>query len=363
MKINIFLPYKEDFNSRRASAVSISVKNNLKHSIFKKSISIFGNKNDDPMFYKNFIGVKKSRNIFKGKNNHIADVMCKHIKKAVNETQIIEIHNRPYIFHRVFKKLPKHNICIFFHNNPRDMNGSKSVKERILILKNAAKIYCVSEYIKSQFLVGIDMTHNNNIVVLYNGVDRFLKIPPEKKREVIFIGRLVQEKGVHLYVDTVCEIAKNFPEWNFLLVGSSRLGSNNNNQFAKHLIKKFKNIGENTKFFGFLSQEEVFQKMKTSSIIVVPSIWPEPFGLVLIEAMSCGLAIITSEVGGIPEIIKNNGILLKKIDKNKLIKSLSKLIQSEDELKRYQKLSWSNFQLSAVNSSKSLDNHRKSLLK
>ena len=48
--------------------------------------------------------------------------------------------------------------------------------------------------------------------------------------------------------------------------------------------------------------------MKSASIIVIPSIWEEPYGLVAAEAMSNGIAIIASDIGGIPEIVKENGI-------------------------------------------------------
>ena len=56
------------------------------------------------------------------------------------------------------------------------------------------------------------------------------------------------------------------------------------------------------------------KKMKSASIIIIPSIWEEPFGLVAAEAMSNGACIIASKVGGIPEIIKNNGILIENIN-------------------------------------------------
>ena len=55
--------------------------------------------------------------------------------------------------------------------------------------------------------------------------------------------------------------------------------------------------------------------MKTASIIVIPSVWEEPFGLVAAEAMSNGICIIASAIGGIPEIVKDNGILIQDINK------------------------------------------------
>ena len=67
--------------------------------------------------------------------------------------------------------------------------------------------------------------------------------------------------------------------------------------------------------------------MKTSSIIVIPSIWEEPFGLVAAEAMSNGISIIASKVGGMPEIIGDNGILIENINYQKLKKNLIEILK------------------------------------
>ena len=63
-----------------------------------------------------------------------------------------------------------------------------------------------------------------------------------------------------------------------------------------------------------MRQDFVKKKMKTASIIVIPSLWQEPYGLVAAEAMSNGICIIASKVGGIPEINNDNGILIENIN-------------------------------------------------
>ena len=102
--------------------------------------------------------------------------------------------------------------------------------------------------------------------------------------------------------------------------------------------------------------------MQSASIIVIPSIWEEPYGLVVAEAMSNGIAIITSDVGGISEIIKDNGILIRKINRLKLQSALKKLMRNPDQIKILQKLSWNNFEHSSKKSSKKLDNYRDRIL-
>ena len=102
--------------------------------------------------------------------------------------------------------------------------------------------------------------------------------------------------------------------------------------------------------------------MKTASIIVIPSRWEEPFGLVTAEAMSNGIAIIASKVGGIPEIVKKNGILIEFINKSKLYDELERLILDNNKREFFQKASWDNFILDAKNSSQKLDSFREKIL-
>ena len=101
--------------------------------------------------------------------------------------------------------------------------------------------------------------------------------------------------------------------------------------------------------------------MQNASIVVVPSIWEEPYGLVVAEAMSNGAAIIASYSGGIPEIIGDAGILIKKINQKKLENAILLMTKNKKLLKKYQKLSWNNFKHSAKLSSKKLDNFRDSI--
>ena len=68
MKINILLPHKEKFDLNKASAVSITVKNNLFYSCYLKDVIVFGQDVENPIFKNNFSGIKNSFLSFKGKN-------------------------------------------------------------------------------------------------------------------------------------------------------------------------------------------------------------------------------------------------------------------------------------------------------
>ena len=362
MQINILIPYKEMFDKEKTSSVSITVRNNLKYTEFKNHIKIYGKVVENPISKKHFVPIKNPINPFKSKNKNLADLMCRYILSSKDKNQIVEIHNRPYLQNYILEKIPYAKIFLFFHNNPQDMKGSKSINERLKLLKNATLIVCVSNFIKEKFLDGLDF-NSKKIIVLYNGVTRHIKKFPKKSKEVIFVGRIVKEKGVHLFVNTVERIANKFPEWKFTIIGSVLLGSNEKlSSFSKMIISKFEDISNQTYTTGFIDQKKVQRKMKTSSIIVIPSIWEEPFGLVAAEAMANGMAVIASSIGGIPEIINRNGILIKDIDEKKLQYFLTELMKDEKKLFDYQKKSWDNFNKDSKSSSKKLDSLRKRVL-
>ena len=360
MKINILLPYKEKFDENSASSVSITVRNNLLHSNYLNQIKIFGQNVKNPFFKDNFVGLRHSILSLKSKNKFLANEMLKIIDKDNDKNQLIEIHNRPYLVDEITKgnKFP---ISLFFHNNPLSMNGSKSIKDRENILYKCAAVFCVSEFIKKKFLEGIKENFEK-VHVLYNGVERKLKRFPKKEKEVLFVGRLVPEKGVHFYVEAVKAIAHKHPKWSFDLIGSFKLGDNRNRNFySDTIIKKIRSIGPQAKFYGFQNQKFVEKRMKSASIVIIPSVWEEPFGLVAAEAMSSGACIIATKVGGIPEIIKDNGILLDNINHIKLSKEIENLLKDKKMRQNYQMRAWRNFEFSSETSSNKLDSFRKTI--
>ncbi len=361
MKINILLPYKEKFDEKKASSVSITVRNNLLHTNYLNHIKIFGQNVKTPLFKDNFVGLKYSILSLKSKNKFLAHEMLKIIAKDSDKNQLIEIHNRPYLVDKIAKgnKFP---ISCFFHNNPLSMRGSKSIKDRENILNKCAAVFCVSQFIKNKFLEDIKENFEK-VHVLHNGVERKLTRFPKKKKEVLFVGRLVPEKGVHFYVEAVKALAHKHSEWTFGLIGSFKLGDNKNRDFySDTIIKKIRSVGTQALFYGFQDQKFVEEKMKSASIVIIPSVWEEPFGLVAAEAMSNGACIIASRVGGIPEIIESNGILINNINYKKLSEKIDYLIKNDNLRKNYQRKAWKNFKFSSDLSSKRLDNFRLNIL-
>ena len=103
--------------------------------------------------------------------------------------------------------------------------------------------------------------------------------------------------------------------------------------------------------------------MSKSNILVVPSIWQEPFGMTAIEGLSNKMVVVGSDVGGLSEIIKGKGILIKDIDSNKLKIKLHDLLKSSQEVRKYQNLAWDDYSFDQKKISTLQDNMRINIFK
>ena len=107
---------------------------------------------------------------------------------------------------------------------------------------------------------------------------------------VLFVGRLIKEKGVHL----VLELGKRMKDVEFYIVGIGPL--------AEDVIRVAREL-KNVHYVGPLDNSSLPIWLNASNVLIVPSINEEGFGRVIIEALSCGIPVIGSNLGGIPEAI------------------------------------------------------------
>ncbi len=209
-------------------------------------------------------------------------------------------------------------------------------------------IIAVSQSVKNL----IAQKPHSKIYVIPNGINfqeiRNAKICNHigvKHPSIFFIGRLVGIKGVDILLKAVLIIKKKIPDVYVYIAGIGPLEKE-----LKELAKKL-NVEENVDFLGFVSENEKWFYLKSSDLCVFPSRY-EPFGIVLLEAMVCGKAIIASNVGGIPDIIDTGktGLLFECDDINDLAKKIIYLLQNKmlrDKMgeagkKKAKEFSWDN---------------------
>ena len=150
---------------------------------------------------------------------------------------------------------------------------------------------------------------------------------------------------------------------NFLIGNSGTRNKFFKNKFENEIIEKFKNIGPNTNQIGFISNPEVLKIMEKSSILVVPSLWQEPFCLTAIEGLANRMIVIGNNVGGLKDIIKGRGILIDNINAEKLSLKLNELMKNPILMNKFKNKCWENYIFDQKKVSNQQDNIRENIYK
>ena len=135
MKISILLPYKENYSETYPGAVSIFINATLKSSKYKSNITIYGSTEYKNYLDKNYVNIELKKKIFSSQTKQYIN---RFIEKQNKDVDLIEIHNRPNYIN--YLKILNKKLILYFHNDPNTMLGSKSIDEKIDLIKSCYKI-------------------------------------------------------------------------------------------------------------------------------------------------------------------------------------------------------------------------------
>ncbi len=148
-------------------------------------------------------------------------------------------------------------------------------------------------------------------------------------KNILFVGRLEEkQKGLDLLIKSFYLVNQNRPDWNLVIVGDGPDKKKLSDDITKY------NLWGNVIIHPFTNRIQDFYV--DASIFISTSRW-EGFGLVITEAMTCGLPIVAFENSGPTEILDNGeyGILVPKYDVNKFAQAIIQLIENPNELRYY----------------------------
>ena len=337
-RIAILLPYKEDYNKSNAGSASLWVKDFFKNSKLKKITTIYGINTKKKSLSKNFINLNNKFPLFTFKKNiYYAKLFLKRIHK---HTKIIEIHNRPEIFHFINQHKPNYKLILVFHNNPLLIRGSQKVKERTDILNKCSNIIFVSKWVQKNFFEGLNNKKSKKCSVIYPAIKKLNKFP-EKQNIITFVGKLNKSKGYDLAGEAVVNILNKHKNWKAVFAGNEER-------------EKYNFTHKNLKIYKWLSHDKILKLLKKSSICLVPSVWDEPFGRISMEASNYGNAVILSNKGGLSETSKYH-IILKNPDVANIFKEINNLILDKKKLLNLQKKSFFDYKIFIEKSVKKFD--------
>lgn len=165
-------------------------------------------------------------------------------------------------------------------------------------------------------------------VVIGNAYDDavFHRLPEvPRERELIFLGRLVSDKGADLLLRALARLKAGGLTPRLTVVGEGPEGP------ALHRLAGELGLASQVRFRGTLLGEELVRELNRHEIMVAPSRYNEPFGLVALEAIACGCVVVGSEGGGLPEAIGPCGRTFANGDDAALASTLAGLLAHPEE--------------------------------
>ena len=166
MNISILLPYKEKFSPDYARAVSLNINETLKISKYKNNTIVFGNTKYKNIFKLKYKNISLNKKLFQSQNKKYVEEFIKLENKR--NSDLIELHNRPVYLSYLNQNLQKKTYILYFHNDPLTMTGSKTISDRIFLMKHCFKIIFNSNWSKRRFLEGMhsDYVNSEKLVVI-----------------------------------------------------------------------------------------------------------------------------------------------------------------------------------------------------
>jgi glycogen synthase len=237
-------------------------------------------------------------------------------------------------------------VAVRFHSPARLIMGTYQTPkldreltafvERIAINRARVRTSC-SQFVADQ--VADTMGVPRPIHVIPNGIDLELFDRDEARDvrsrfglpagglTVLFANRLEERKGIHLIGDIALRVMKRYPQVHFVLAGRDLFG-----YVANRVMPRIREQGLEDRFhvLGAIELADVRALLKRSDIFLLPSLWENcPYSC--IEAMAAGLPIVSSDCGGMPELIadRTNGLLARNGDAESFAQGIEELIEAK----------------------------------
>lgn len=189
-----------------------------------------------------------------------------------------------------------------------------------------------SEFYKTEFIKdGID---KEKITAIHNYIElEDYNVKNEDENYILYFGRLAKEKGILYLLNAISKARKEIENIKLYIAG---IGPEE--EKIKEIISRNK-LDKNVKLLGFLNHDKVKEYVSKSSIVVVPSIWYENCPYSVLETQAIGKPIIGSNLGGIPELVKDNenGLIYKYNDTDELSNKILELYKNDELKKKFSK--------------------------
>ena len=200
----------------------------------------------------------------------------------------------------------------------RILKAKRSDQQNLSRLTGSRTI-CVSNYLKHEMQErGLESA--TNLFMIPNGIHQkyFRPMNLEKQFDILFVGRFQKAKGLDILLDALHLAHSRWGETYKLGI----VGEFTDEQQTFLLNSTPPTVRESTKFLGTVQREEMPRSINSAKLVLIPSRY-ESFGLPALEAIACGVPVLATKVGGLPEIIDESvGSLLQSNDPGSLAQAI-----------------------------------------
>ncbi len=296
--IAVVLPPREGFGPGRTGALGLLARRLVRTPGF--DTVVIGGKQDGPVFPGiAFQPVNPSAWTIGNTNLRYAAAAADALKPL--KPALIEVHNRPEIALALAARLPAIPVCLILNNDPQAMREAATPAQRSEMLRRLTLVMTASDYLRRRLLDGISEPIRAP-VVLHNCLD-LTELPPPGPRErlILFAGRVVADKAPDVFVAACAAALPHLLGWRAQIIGADRFRFDSPDTPFVQSVRGSAQAA-NVAMLGYRDHPDVLAAMARAAIVVVPSRWPEPFGLVALEALASGAALICAPRGGLPEV-------------------------------------------------------------
>jgi len=248
--------------------------------------------------------------------------------KRAFRPQVIHLNSsQPSLFfHERTAAMEPAPVLFSVHEPPADSLTLNSIVGRTL--RSAAWVAAVSRAIwdRAQRLAPEIASRSS---VVYNGLDMpMLKPTPISfdRPRLLCIGRMVREKGFDVALEAFREVLGQFPESYLVVAGDGP------ERVALERHAEALGIGHAVRFLGWVEPERVPDILNESCVVLMPSRWCEPFGLIAVQSGQMARPIVATRTGGIPEIVVEGetGLLVEPDDPRGMAERVTFLLRHPD---------------------------------
>jgi len=286
------------------------------------------------------------------------------VRRALRDVDadLLYVHNDPLLA-LLLGRRPGRKLVLHMHNDHLSVAALRPLLARLMA--RTELVLCVSDYIRDR-ACGALPAHASKMQTVLNATDpdlfrpdleavavaatRACPPPPVEGQQsapgaasvsatepvaaapsapsFLYVGRLTEDKGVHVLIAAFARVHATHPDSRLIVAGSSFYAHAPRTDYERRLAAQAAPLAHAIAFSGFVPHAQLRFLYASADVVVVPSIWQEPFGLVALEAMSSQACVVASAVGGLPELVahERTGLLVPADDAAALADAMARLL-------------------------------------